>query len=53
MLTKNESNILKEILYFADSRINKTKIAREVGVTTTTVRNVINKFKEGKNIAGK
>ena len=49
-LTKNESNILKEVLHYAEEqKINKSKLAREVGVTATTVRNVMNKFKEGKN----
>lgn len=49
-LSVNELNILKEVLYFAEElKINKTKLAKEVGVTATTVRNVMNKFKEGKN----
>ncbi len=46
MLTKKESQIIKEVMLFADSNdINKSKIARELGTSRTTVTNIINKFK--------
>ena len=49
MLTINETLVLQQIAIFADNNsVNKSEIARRVGATPKTVRNIINKFKECK-----
>ena len=47
-MTPNERLVLQAIANFADTHgINKSEIARNIGVTPKTVRNITNKFKLG------
>jgi len=49
-LTDNEINILVEITHHFDVFGNKSKVAKDIKSNTTTVRNVIDRFKKTKEV---
>ena len=45
MFTENEILVLKSIVDFCkDNEINRSKLARQIGVSPTTVNNILIKF---------
>jgi len=49
MLTVNEVLVVQQLANFADiNNVNKSQIARDIGCSQRTVRNIIKKLKECK-----
>ena len=49
MISQNEVLVIQEMAIFSDfNNINKSAIARRIGVSQKTVRNIIKKLKEYK-----